>query len=42
MVQQGCSKLLDQRKQAKLQQLQVPNEIKGYNLNNVRSQGISE
>jgi hypothetical protein len=33
---EGCSKLLDQRKQAKLQWLQVPNETNGDNLNNVR------
>jgi hypothetical protein len=32
----GCSKLLDQRKQAKLQWLQDPSEINGNNLNNVR------
>jgi hypothetical protein len=32
----GCSKLLDQRKQAKLQWLQDPNELNGDNLNNVR------
>jgi hypothetical protein len=32
----GCSKLLDQRKQAKLQWLQDPNEINGDSLNNVR------
>jgi uncharacterized protein YaaR (DUF327 family) len=31
-----CSKLLDQRKQAKLQWLQDPIEINGDNLNNVR------
>jgi hypothetical protein len=31
-----CSKLLDQRKQAKLQWLQDPSEINGINLNNVR------
>jgi hypothetical protein len=31
-----CSKLLDQRKQAKLQWLQDPSEINGDNLNNVR------
>jgi hypothetical protein len=31
----GCSKLLDQRKQAKLQWLQDPSEINGDNLNNV-------
>jgi hypothetical protein len=33
---EGCSKLLDQRKQAKLQWLQNPSEINGVNLNNVR------
>jgi hypothetical protein len=33
---EGCSNLLDQRKQAKLQWLQDPSEIKGDNLNNVR------
>jgi hypothetical protein len=33
---EGCSKLLDQRKQAKLQWLQDPNEINWDNLNNVR------
>jgi hypothetical protein len=32
----GCSKLLDQRKQAKLQWLQDPSEVNGDNLNNVR------
>jgi hypothetical protein len=32
----GCPKLLDQRKQAKLQWLQDPSEINGYNLNSVR------
>jgi hypothetical protein len=31
-----CSRLLDQRKQAKLQWLQNPREINGNNLNNVR------
>jgi hypothetical protein len=31
-----CSKLLDQRKQAKLQRLQVPSQINGDNLNNIR------
>jgi hypothetical protein len=31
-----CSKLLDQRKQAKLQWLQTPREINGDNLNNKR------
>jgi hypothetical protein len=35
---EGCSKLLDQRKQAKLQWLQDPNEVNGDNLNNVRHQ----
>jgi hypothetical protein len=34
--EEGCSKLLDQRKQAKLQWLQDPFEINGVNLNNVR------
>jgi hypothetical protein len=33
---EGCSKLLDQRTQAKLQWLQDPSEINGDNLNNVR------
>jgi hypothetical protein len=33
---EGCSKLLDQSKQAKLQWLQDPSEINGDNLNNVR------
>jgi hypothetical protein len=33
---EGCSQLLDQRKQAKLQWLQDPSEISGDNLNNVR------
>jgi hypothetical protein len=33
---EGCSKLLDQRKEAKLQWLQDPSEINGVNLNNVR------
>jgi hypothetical protein len=31
-----CSKLLDQRKQAKLQWLQDPSEINGDNVNNIR------
>jgi hypothetical protein len=35
-IDEGCSKLLDQRKQAKLKWLQDPNEINGDNLNNVR------
>jgi uncharacterized protein YaaR (DUF327 family) len=33
---EGCSKLLDQRKQDKLQWLQDPSEINGDNLNIVR------
>jgi hypothetical protein len=33
---EGCSKLLDQRKQAKLQWLQDPSELNGDNLNSVR------
>jgi hypothetical protein len=33
---EGCSKLLNQRKQAKLQWLQDPSEINGDNPNNVR------
>jgi hypothetical protein len=33
---EGCPKLLHQRKQAKLQCLQNPSEINGDNLNNVR------
>jgi hypothetical protein len=32
----GCSKLLDQRNQAKLQWLQNPSKINGDNLNNIR------
>jgi hypothetical protein len=34
--ERGCSKLLDQRKRAKLQWLQDPSEINGDNLNNIR------
>jgi hypothetical protein len=33
-LNKGCSKLLDERKQAKLQWLQAPSEINGDNLNN--------
>jgi hypothetical protein len=33
---EGCSRLLDQRKEAKLQWLHEPSEISGHNLNNVR------
>jgi hypothetical protein len=36
MVRGRSSKLLDQRKQAKLQWLQDPSEMNGDNLNNVR------
>jgi uncharacterized protein YaaR (DUF327 family) len=35
-LDEGCSELLDQRKQAKLQWLQDQSEINGDNLNNVR------
>jgi hypothetical protein len=38
---EGCSELLDQRKQAKLQWLQDPSEINGDNLNNVRREASS-
>jgi hypothetical protein len=34
----GCSKLLDQRKQVKLQWLKDPSEINGDNLNNIRQE----
>jgi hypothetical protein len=33
---EGCTELLDQRKQAKLQWLQDPSETNGDNMNNVR------
>jgi hypothetical protein len=33
---EGCSELIDQKKQAKLQWLPDPGEINGGNLNNVR------
>jgi hypothetical protein len=36
MIDEGCSKLLDQRKEAQLQWLQNPSEINGDNLNNVK------
>jgi hypothetical protein len=36
LFDEGCSKLLDQRKQAKLQWLQDPSEINGDNLDTVR------
>jgi hypothetical protein len=35
-LHKGCSKLLDQRKQARLQWLQDPSEINAVNLNNIR------
>jgi beta-xylosidase len=37
---EGCSKLLDRRKQAKLQLLQYPGEINVENLNNIRRENI--
>jgi hypothetical protein len=37
---EGCSELLDQSKQAKLQWVQDPNEINGDNQNNVRLEAI--
>jgi hypothetical protein len=39
--EEGCSTLLDQRSQAKLQWLQNPSEINGDNLNNVRRERIA-
>jgi hypothetical protein len=33
---EGCSELLDHRKQAKLQWLQHPSEVNGDDLNNIR------
>jgi hypothetical protein len=38
----GCSTLLDQRKEAKLQWLQDPSEINVDNLNNVRLFSVTE
>jgi iron uptake system EfeUOB component EfeO/EfeM len=35
-LDKGCSELLDQRKQTKLQWLQDPSEINVDNLNNIR------
>jgi hypothetical protein len=35
-LDKGCSKLLDQRKQTRMQWSQDPSEINGDNLNNVR------
>jgi hypothetical protein len=40
MFDEGCSKLLDGKKQAKLQWLQDPTEINGDNLNNVRREAF--
>jgi hypothetical protein len=40
LFDEGCSKLLDQRKQAKLQWLQDPSEINGDNLNGTKSETI--
>jgi hypothetical protein len=36
LFDEGCSELLDQRKQAKLHWLKDPSEISGDNLNNIR------
>jgi hypothetical protein len=36
----GCSELLDQRKQVNLQWLQDPSEINGDNLNNERLKSV--
>jgi len=49
-LDEECSKLLDQRKQAKLQRLQNPSQTYGHDLNNVifeinlqeQKEGISE
>jgi hypothetical protein len=38
----GCTKLLDQRKQAKLQWLQDPSRINGDNLNSISQQALQE
>jgi hypothetical protein len=38
--EEGCSELLDQRKRAKLQWLQDPNEINGDSLNHIRRETI--
>jgi uncharacterized protein YaaR (DUF327 family) len=40
LLDEGCSELLDQRKQAKLQWLQDPSEINGDNLKSVRRETI--
>jgi hypothetical protein len=41
-LDEGCSKLLDQREEAKLKWLQDTSEINGDNLNNVRSETIRQ
>jgi hypothetical protein len=38
---EGCSKLVDQKKEPKLEWLQDPSEINGDNLNNVRLEASS-
>jgi hypothetical protein len=38
----GCSKLLDQRKQAKLQWLQDSSKVNRDNMNNIKKEGIFE
>jgi hypothetical protein len=38
---EGCSELIDRRKQAKLQWLQDPSEINGDNLNNIILRGVT-
>jgi hypothetical protein len=40
LFNEGCSKLLDQRKQGKLQWLQDPSEVNEDNLNNVRREAV--
>jgi hypothetical protein len=37
---EACPNLTDQRKQARLQWLQVPSQLKGENLNNVKRDAI--
>jgi hypothetical protein len=41
MVDEGCSKLLDERKQAKLYWLQDPSEENGDNLKGMKPVGLS-
>jgi hypothetical protein len=38
---EGCSELLDRRKEAKMQWLQDPSEVNGDNLNNIRREARS-